>query len=68
MPAYGGYCAYGVAIDVLFPIEIDTWEIIDGRLVLQFGQEVKQKFGEDAEENIRKANENWPRLESTASV
>jgi len=67
LPAYGGYCAYGVAIDVLFPVEIDTWEIIDGRLVLQFSQEVKQKFGEDTEENIRKANENWPRLESAAA-
>jgi YHS domain-containing protein len=62
LPAYGGYCAYGVSIDVLFPIEINTWEIIDGRLVLQFSQEVKHKFGENTNENMRKANENWSQL------
>jgi len=64
LPAYGGYCAYGVTLDVLVPVEIDTWEIVDGRLVLQFSQEVKRKFGEDAEENIRKANDNWSELEA----
>jgi YHS domain-containing protein len=67
LPAYGGYCAYGVALGVLFPVEIDTWEIIDGRLVLQFSQEVKQMFGEQKDENIRKANENWPKLEGEGS-
>ncbi|MDD4457980.1 MAG: YHS domain-containing (seleno)protein, partial [Syntrophotalea acetylenica] len=36
MPAFGGYCAFGVSIGVLFPVEIDTWEIVDGRLVLQY--------------------------------
>ncbi|MDD3294310.1 MAG: YHS domain-containing (seleno)protein, partial [Geobacteraceae bacterium] len=38
LPAYGGYCAFGASLGVLFPVEIDTWEIIDGRLVLQFSQ------------------------------
>ncbi|MDB4324812.1 YHS domain protein [bacterium] len=64
LPAYGGYCAYGVSIDVLAPVEIDTWEIIDGRVVLQFSQGAKQKFAERAAENIRKADDNWSRLEA----
>ena len=63
LPAYGGYCAYGVANNVLFPVEVDTWEIIDGRLVLQYSQDVKQKFGENKDENIRKANDNWSKIE-----
>ena len=67
LPAYGGYCAYGVSLGVLFPVEIDTWEIIDGRLVLQYSQDVKKKFGEQRDENIRKANENWPKLEAESS-
>jgi hypothetical protein len=49
---------------VLFPVEIDTWEIIDGRLFLQFSQAVKQKFGEHRDDNIRKAYDNWPILEA----
>ena len=44
LPAYGGYCAYGVSINKLFPVEIDTWEIVDGQLFLQYNQDIKRKF------------------------
>ena len=64
LPAFGGFCAYGVSLGVLFPVEINTWEIIDGRLVLQYSQDVKKKFDEQKNENIRKANENWPNLKA----
>lgn len=63
LPAFGGYCAFGVSIGVLFPVEIDTWEIIDGRLVLQYSSDIKRMFEEDKAENIRKANENWAKME-----
>jgi YHS domain-containing protein len=59
LPAYGGYCAYGVSLDVLAPVDIDTWEIIDGRLYLQFSQATKEKFAENPDERISQANENW---------
>jgi YHS domain-containing protein len=62
LPAYGGFCAFGVANGVCSPVEIDTWEIIDGRLVLQYSNEFKQKFGEHRDENIRKANDHWSRI------
>lgn len=64
LPAYGGYCAFGISIGVLFPVEIDTWEIIEGRLVLQYTQEVKQMFEENKAENLRKADENWAKMEA----
>jgi len=64
LPAYGGYCAFGVSLGVLFPVEIDTWEIIDGRLVLQFSQEFKKKFEEDTKGNIKKADDNWRKIEA----
>ena len=62
LPAYGGYCAFGLTLGGFFPVEIDTWEIIDGRLVLQFNQEIKQNFNSDKAENIQKANENWAKI------
>lgn len=62
LPAYGGYCAFGVSIGKLFPVEIDTWEIIDGRLTLQFSQDIKRMFAEDKAGNLRKAEANWPKL------
>ena len=63
LPAFGGYCAFGVSIGVLFPVEIDTWEIIDGSLVLQYNADVKQMFAANKAENIRKANDNWAKME-----
>ena len=63
LPAYGGYCAYGVANSVCVPVEINTWEIINDQLVLQYSLEFKQKFGEHKDENIRKANDNWSKIE-----
>ena len=67
LPAYGGYCAFGVSRGVLFPVEIETWEIIDGRLVLQYSMNVEQRFEEEREENIRKANENWRKIETATA-
>lgn len=64
LPAYGGYCAFGVSLGVLFPVEIDTWEIIDDRLVLQFSQEFKKIFEEDTKGNIKKADDNWRKIEA----
>jgi len=64
LPAYGGYCAFGVSLGVLFPVEIDTWEIIDARLVLQFSQEFKKIFEEDTNGNIKKADDNWRKIEA----
>lgn len=65
VPAYGGYCAYGVSINRLFPVEIDTWEIVDGRLILQYNQDIKRKFAEDKAANFKKAEVNWPKLVDT---
>lgn len=67
LPAYGGYCAYGVSLGVLFPVEVDTWEVIDGRLVLQYSLEIKHKFEEEKAENTRKANDNWLKMEAAIS-
>jgi YHS domain-containing protein len=62
LPSYGGYCAYGVSVGQLFPVEIDTWEIVDGRLVLQYSQDVKREFARQKEANFRNAEANWPKL------
>lgn len=62
LPAYGGYCAWGVAKGDLYPVKIDTWEIVDGRLILQYDQGAKKKFKAKQKENFEKAEKNWPKL------
>lgn len=67
MPAFGGYCAFGVSLGVFFPVEIDTWEIVDGRLVLQYNGAIKNKFEEDKGTNLQKAQENWSKVEASSN-
>ena len=30
-PQTGGFCAYGVSVGALFPVDISTWQIRDGK-------------------------------------
>lgn len=61
-PQFGGYCAFGVSLGSLFPTKIETWQIIDGRLVLNKDLGVKKKFDKNKAKNLAKADSNWPGL------
>lgn len=61
-PVYGGYCAYGVSKDKLVEIDVDAFQIVDGKLLLQYSKSVREKFNQDAKGNLAKANANWPAL------
>ncbi|MFM9915425.1 MAG: YHS domain-containing (seleno)protein [Rhizobacter sp.] len=43
-PQYGGYCAYGVAVDNLVSIEPDKFKVLDGKLYLNYDGDVQQKW------------------------
>lgn len=60
VPQYGGYCAFGVTKDAKFPIEVETWQVIDGKLYLNKNADVKKKFSEDTAGLIRVADAKWP--------
>jgi YHS domain-containing protein len=62
LPQYGGYCAYGVAVGGLYPVDISTWQVRNGKLYLNKDHKVLRKFNADVDGNISKANENWPGL------
>jgi YHS domain-containing protein len=59
-PQFGGYCAYGVSQGHTAPVRIDTWQIVGGRLLLNYSQSVKRKFDADQAANLQKADANWP--------
>lgn len=62
MPQFGGYCAFGVSIDKLFPVDIRTWQIRNGKLYLNLNPDIRVKFDADLAGNVAKANKNWPGL------
>jgi YHS domain-containing protein len=61
-PQFGGYCAYGVSRSRLVEIDVDAFQIVDGKLLLQYSKGVRDDFNEDAKANLAKANANWPVL------
>lgn len=63
-PQYGGYCAFGVALDKLFPVDITTWQVRDGKLYLNLNHNILKQFNAEFEANVTKANHNWPGLQA----
>lgn len=61
-PAFGGYCAYGVSRNKLVEIDVDAFQIVNGRLLLQYSKGVREDFNKNTRENLAKADANWPAL------
>jgi YHS domain-containing protein len=60
VPQFGGYCAYGVSKGDLVKIEIDAFQIVEGRLLLQYDKGIRDKFNKDTKGNLQTADANWP--------
>jgi YHS domain-containing protein len=61
-PAFGGYCAYGVSRGKLVEIDVEAFQIVSGRLLLQYSKGVRNDFNKDTSGNLAKADANWPPL------
>ncbi len=61
-PQFGGYCAYGVSHGRKAPIKIEAWQIVNGRLLMQYDLDIKGEFNRDQQGSLKKADENWPGL------
>lgn len=61
-PQFGGYCAYGASQGHKAPVKIEAWQIVNGRLLMQYDLGVKDEFNKDQQGNLRKADQNWPGL------
>jgi YHS domain-containing protein len=68
LPEFDGYCAWGVgAKSTKFPINPETFEIIDGKLYLFFNGPFNgsnfntlDAWNEDQDNLLKAANANWP--------
>ncbi len=61
-PQFGGYCAYGVSRDRTVDIDINAFQIVDGRLLMQYSKSIRDDFNEDTQANLKLADKNWPDL------
>lgn len=62
VPAYGGYCAYGVSQGVKVPIDPEAFSVVDGKLYLNITKEVQKTWEQDIPGYIKKADRIWPVL------
>ncbi|GAB1621945.1 YHS domain-containing protein [Agarivorans sp. B2Z047] len=63
-PQYGGYCAFGVAMEKKFDTDPTAWKIVDGKLYLNLDKKVQQRWLENTGELIVDANQNWPEIKA----
>lgn len=68
VPAYGGFCAYGVAVGKKFVGDPNVWEIVDGRLYLNLDNKIKGLWVEDVPGHIEKADTQWERIASVPAA
>lgn len=62
LPAYGGYCAYGVSRGYKVKVDPEAFRIVDGTLYLNYDKGVQKKWLADISGFIARANENWVEL------
>ncbi|GJL51679.1 YHS domain-containing (seleno)protein [Candidatus Nitrospira salsa] len=66
VPAYGGYCAYGVAVGKKFVSDPEAWKIVEGRLYLNLDRDIQNKWLKDIPGYIEQSEENWKDIKGKA--
>ena len=59
-PQFGGYCAYAVSLGRVAPIDVNTFSIVNGRLVLQHNERAVSGWNKDVPGNLQLADKYWP--------
>jgi YHS domain-containing protein len=59
-PQYGGYCAWAVAQGYTAAGNPNNWRVVDGKLYLNYNDEIQQRWERDIPGFINSANANWP--------
>ena len=59
-PQYGGYCAWAVGHGYTAKGDPNVWKIVDGKLYLNYNEEVRTKWEQKQGEYIEQADRNWP--------
>jgi len=65
VPAYGGWCALGVAMGQRFPVDPTNFKVVNGKIMLFLKNKSVDGaaiWSKDEAGNFRKAEANWPKL------
>ncbi len=59
LPAYGGYCAMGIALGKKLPSDPKAFRVVDGTLYLNLNKKVQKMWFKDIPGHIETADEKW---------
>ena len=59
-PQFGAFCAYAVSVGRTAPIDVSTFSIINGRLVVQHNARAVGLWNQDPQGSLKKADKYWP--------
>lgn len=61
-PQYGGFCAWAVSQGYTAGIDPNAWDIVDGKLYLNYNKSVQETWSKDRASLIDQADQNWPEI------
>ena len=61
-PQFGAWCAYAVSLGRVAPIDVNTFSIVDGRLIIQHNQRAVNGWNKDVQGNLSLADKYWPKV------
>lgn len=65
-PQYGGFCAWAVAAKgKLYSTQPGNWSIVDGKLYLNFNDDIQARWETDVPGFISRADTRWPEILGT---
>lgn len=62
VPAYGGFCAFGVSVGKKFVGDPEVWRVVDGRLYLNLDTSIQADWLKDVPGRIASADKNWKQI------
>lgn len=65
-PAFGGFCAMGVAMNKKLDVNPLLWRIVDGKLYLNVHEDAQIRWLQDVKGNITQALSNWSAIKDKA--
>jgi len=66
LPAYGGYCAFGVSVGKKFVGDPEVWRVVNGKLYLNLDTNIQDQWFKDIPGRIKTADSKWRSIKNTA--
>lgn len=66
LPAYGGYCAFGVSVNKKFVGDPEVYRVVNGRLYLNLDANIQDDWLKDVPGKIAVANRNWANIKDAS--